>query len=138
MRYDPETPFSILIAVERPLLRDAIAAHFKTPEYRLQFVADGDLALRMVKTRKFELIVMGFVLTGLDGLELLKALQAFDPRQPVIMVGDSGHEIEDVYLRCAELLGAAHTFRMPLDPKAFERHARNLMLERRLLAGPRV
>jgi CheY-like chemotaxis protein len=133
MQYDePETPYSILIAGRGADFRQTIAASFRDNVYRVVFAADGKEAFDQAKSQHFDLVITGITMSKLDGIELLTALRQLDSNRPVIMVAEGTGEIENVYLRCAALLGAARTFQHPIDPLTFYRNARAVMLQSRL------
>lgn len=124
--------YSILIAGRNPQLREAVAANFPAQAYSVAFAADGREAFDKAKAQHFDLVITGILMGKLDGIELLDALRKLDANRPVIVVADSDSEIENVYLRCAALMGAARTFQHPLDPLTFHRNARAVILQSRL------
>ncbi len=63
----------------------------------------------------------------MDGLELLRAIVETVPNLRVIVVGDADPKMNPVYLKCASLLGAAHTLNYPPDPKTFLDGAREVI-----------
>jgi DNA-binding response OmpR family regulator len=133
MQYDQsETPYSILIAARSADLRESVAANFRNNVYRIVFASDGKDAFDKAKSDHFDLVITGITMSKLDGIELLTSLRQLNPDRPVIMVGEGAGEIENVYLRCAALLGAARTFVHPLDPLTFYRNARAVILQSRL------
>lgn len=129
---DANAQYSILIAGRNPQLRDAIAGNFPASAYHVTHAVDGKDAFDKAKAQHFDLIITGILMGKLDGIELLDALRKLDAKRPVIVIAEGNGEIENVYLRCAALMGAVRTFQHPLDPLTFHRNARAVILQSRL------
>ena len=56
----------------------------------------GDLGLRMATERSYDLLLLDLVLPGRDGLEILQAVRALRPTQPVILLTARGDESDRV------------------------------------------
>ena len=91
-------------------------------------------ALEKIKSQKFDLVVTGIQMRHMDGLELLRIVKERVPSLPVIAIGDANPEMNQVYLRCAELLGVFETHDFPPDPDRFLDGARRAVRQHQ--AGP--
>jgi len=65
------------------------------------------------------LIVSSVVMPRMDGLEFLRVMREREPMIPVIVIASGDNAIDQVYLRGADLLGAARSFTWPLMESAF-------------------
>ncbi|HEX8149620.1 MAG TPA: response regulator [Pyrinomonadaceae bacterium] len=100
--------FSILYAEEAPLVADAVRETLEAEGWRVEVCARGDEALRRLQNGgRFDLLILDFLLPGLDGLELTRRARALprEARTPIIMFTDSEVERDarragvDAYLR---------------------------------------
>jgi len=83
--------------------------------YRVTLCSNGEAVLAELATSAFDLLITAVCMPRLDGLELLMLLKEQMPDLPVIAIAEQSREIDQIYLRNAELFGAAATFTRPLD-----------------------
>src|SRR5215213_4768373 len=99
--------YSILYAEHAPLVADAVRETLEAEGWRVEVCARGDEALVRLHGARFDLIILDFLLPGLDGLEVARRARALPraPRTPIIMFTDSEVERDarragvDAYLR---------------------------------------
>lgn len=100
--------YSILYAEQSPLVADAVRETLEAEGWRVEVCASGDEALsRLQGGGRFDLLILDFRLSGLDGLELARRARALPRgvRTPIIMFTDSEVERDarragvDAYLR---------------------------------------
>ncbi|HEX8186780.1 MAG TPA: response regulator [Pyrinomonadaceae bacterium] len=100
--------FSILYAEQEPIVADAVRETLEAEGWRVEVCARGDEALRRLQNGgRFDLLILDFLLPGLDGLELARRARALRraARTPIIMFTDSEVERDarragvDAYLR---------------------------------------
>lgn len=100
--------FSILYAEQAPLVADAVRETLEAEGWRVEVCARGDEALRRLQHGgRFDLLIIDFRLSGLDGLEVARRARALPraARTPIIMFTDSEVERDarragvDAYLR---------------------------------------
>lgn len=81
---------TILIVDDEPSVREVLVAYFQheyVPRgYVLETAADGAEAVAAVRRRRPALVLLDVEMPGLNGLAALRAIRAFDPTIPVIMV----------------------------------------------------
>ena len=81
---------TILIVDDEPSVRAVLVAFFEheyVPRgYVLETAADGAEAVAAVLRRRPALVLLDVEMPGLDGIAALRAIRAFDPTIPVIMV----------------------------------------------------
>lgn len=80
---------------------------------------NGEEALALVSKGGVVLVVSSVVMPRMDGLELLRVMREREPMIPVIVIATGDNAIDQVYLRGADLLGAARSFTWPLLESAF-------------------
>ncbi len=87
---------------------------------------DGESALRLVRERQPEVVVLDIAMPGLDGLEVLRRLRA-DPSTaelPVILVSARAQEAD---VRLAYEEGASKYISKPFSPRELAAAARELL-----------
>jgi len=105
------TPHRLLVVDDdepvRLLLRDAFGA-----SYTVVTAADGYEALAELREARPTVVLLDILMPGMDGVETLERIQAFDPSIPVIML--TANQDED----CAQatlIAGAFDYVRKPFD-----------------------
>jgi CheY-like chemotaxis protein len=105
----------------------AIAETFRAHGYRVTLCANGEEVLARLAASACDLLITAVSMPALDGLELLMLLKERMPDLPVIAIAEQSRDIDHVYLRNAQLLGAVATFARPLPmPKLVESVSRAL------------
>jgi CheY-like chemotaxis protein len=85
----------ILVAEDDPALREALREVLALAGYAAVTVSDGMQALAAARAEPPDLIILDHLMPGLDGLSVLRALQA-DPRLqriPVILLTGAAHDL---------------------------------------------
>ncbi|AKQ66071.1 DNA-binding heavy metal response regulator [Myxococcus hansupus] len=77
---------SILIVEDESRVRAFIARGLQEEGFRVRESADGLQAQELLHTERFDLIVLDWMLPGLPGLELLRAMRAQGDNTPVLML----------------------------------------------------
>jgi two-component system chemotaxis response regulator CheY len=90
--------------LSRTILQDA--------GHELRFAPNGEVALRIFKSQKFDVVITDLSMPNLDGHELIKELRALDPDVRVIVI--SGMSAEK--LERAAVLGASFVIAKPYTP----------------------
>jgi two-component system phosphate regulon response regulator PhoB len=99
---------SILYAEEAPAVADAVKETLEAEGWLVEVCARGDEALRRLgEGARFDLLILSFLLPGMDGLELARRVRALPEasRTPIIMLTASEVEPEarragvDAFLR---------------------------------------
>jgi two-component system response regulator AtoC len=101
----------LLIEDERTLAR-AIQAFLTEEGYEVVVAHDAEMALQQLETVRPDLVFSDVRLPGMDGITLLKRLQAFDAGLPVIILTAHG-SVEGAVE--AMKLGAFHYLKKPVD-----------------------
>ena len=79
-------PIRILVVDGDLALRETSAKLLEADGYRVTVASRGDQALRLLERRAFEIIILDLQVSGVSGLELLRAIHATRPQSVVIAV----------------------------------------------------
>ncbi|MBV8685095.1 MAG: response regulator [Alphaproteobacteria bacterium] len=79
----------ILVVDDEPQVRAMIVRALVELGYQVREAADGEEALRLVAERRPELVVLDYVMPGLDGAETARRIAATEPDLPIIF--STGH-----------------------------------------------
>jgi two-component system OmpR family response regulator len=115
----PKGSPSILVASGKASEREMLAELLSAEGYGVSLAENGEAVLKRLKQERFDLIVASVVMPRIDGLELLKSLSVQLPGLPVVVLAPGHGKIDQTYLKCAALLGAAGSHAQPFRPKAF-------------------
>ncbi|MBI5015755.1 MAG: sigma-54-dependent Fis family transcriptional regulator [Deltaproteobacteria bacterium] len=103
---------SILVVEDHSALRDALAIGLGTQGHHVVTCPRGDAAIRTLETQSFDVVVTDLRLPGADGLQVLEATKACQPRTAVILMTAHG-TMESVVQ--ALRLGALDFIEKPFD-----------------------
>ena len=115
---------SVLIVDDKDSLRDMLAKTLSVEGYEVESAADGENAIKLADTRRFDVVLTDLRLPTMDGIEVLSKLKEMDPSQEVIMMTAFGTIETAVH---AMKLGAFDFLTKPFDPEHL-----TLLLERAL------
>ena len=76
----------LLVVDDEPFLRDAVAASLRFLGFEVTTAGTGTGALRLVRDRPFDLVVMDVMLPDTDGFEVVRRLRQEGCRVPVIFL----------------------------------------------------
>ena len=106
----------VLIVEDEPDIRDLLAFHLEREGYHVTRSRTGADALRQVRARPPDLILLDLMLPELDGLEVCRRLRQ-DPRTasvPIVMLTARGEEVDRIL---GLELGADDYIVKPFSPK---------------------
>ena len=96
----------ILRSLDRLLTREG---------YEVETAADGFIALKMFEERAADLVITDINMPGMDGIEVITALQDLRSDVPVIAISAGGLLPSEVLLQNADMLGAISSISKPFD-----------------------
>jgi two-component system phosphate regulon response regulator PhoB len=76
----------ILLVEDEQDIRSLMALHLRREGLELVEAADGDEALRALQQGGWSVLVFDWMLPGMNGLELIRAVRQQDPKTPILMV----------------------------------------------------
>ena len=87
---------SILVVEDDKWTRDAVVAVLRQGGFNVRATASGWIALRMIRRKKFDLLVADIGLPGgLDGLELARYARLGDPALKCLFISGGQHAVTD-------------------------------------------
>jgi DNA-binding response OmpR family regulator len=107
--YPPVPEFKILIADDDPGIRSFLRRGLRLEGYGVIEAASGEAAITMARDAKPDLVVLDWMMPGIDGPEALRQIRARDAAMPVIFfTGRFGRREEGL------ALGAQDYFEKPI------------------------
>lgn len=117
----------ILVVEDETSLSDLLQVNLKTEGYRVEVASDGNEAMELFSTRRYDLIVLDIMLPGMDGLTICRKIRASNHKIPILFLtakneakdrieglrtGGDDHlgkpfELEELLLRVSKLLERA-------------------------------
>src|SRR4051812_36218240 len=79
-------PRKILIVEDENDIATLMQLHLSRAGHEVAHVTNGDAALDTAALRKFDLVILDWMLPGLSGLEVCRRLRAERPTIPILMV----------------------------------------------------
>ena len=114
---------TILLVEDEPDLARVIARELEVAGYGVRCAADGETALRALLDRLPDLVVLDWMLPGMDGLEVLKRLRQTSAL-PVLMLTARSEEVDRVI---GLELGADDYLTKPFGPRELIARVRALL-----------
>src|SRR5262249_49445927 len=108
-----------LLVSGKPKERAAWRTALSDSRYVISEVENGVAALKAIILEEADIIIAGVTMARLDALELLRAAHDLEQSPPIVGVASGNSEINQVYWRTANLLGAAATYMHPFDAAEF-------------------
>jgi two-component system response regulator (stage 0 sporulation protein F) len=80
---------TILVVDDEPQVRATIGRALVELGYRVAEAASGPEALRLIRDESPDLVVLDFLMPGMDGAETAREIAALDPELPIVF--STGH-----------------------------------------------
>ena len=77
---------NLLVVEDEPFLRKAVAAALRFLGFQVTAAENGTDALRLARSRPFDLLVLDVMLPGIDGFEIVRRLRGDGNQVPVIFL----------------------------------------------------
>jgi DNA-binding response OmpR family regulator len=93
------TPRPVVLVVEdEQNIRELVCLHLGLENYDCVPCADGEAALKLSRTRRFDLVILDLMLPGLDGVTVCRAIrrESENPDVPVLMLTARREESDKV------------------------------------------
>jgi DNA-binding response OmpR family regulator len=100
----------ILLVDDQKELRDLLSRFFLLNGYEVEDVEDGEAAMALIKSKRYDLIVADFKMPRMDGLDLTRKLKLYYPSVSILIMSGSG--VGEAFFREA---GADAFLTKPLD-----------------------
>jgi CheY-like chemotaxis protein len=79
----------ILVVDDEPTVRATIVQALEQLGYAVREAADGSAALEQVRDKAPSLVILDYVMPGMDGAEVAREIAAIDPELPIVF--STGH-----------------------------------------------
>lgn len=89
----PPTPH-LLVVDDQPVVREILAAMLQVEGYDVTSAASGIEGLTLLRTRRFDLILLDVNMPGASGWSVLDQLDAIAGAPPVLIISDERYEDE--------------------------------------------
>ncbi len=101
----------ILVVDDEEQVRHLLGVFLREAGYQVSEASDGEQAVRLVKQKAPDLVVLDLVMPEKEGAETVMDMRRLHPELPVLAI--SGVVGAEFYLHAAKLLGASATLRKP-------------------------
>src|SRR5512132_4193721 len=89
---------TVLVVEDEPNIRELVCLHLGLENYECVQVGDGEGALKLARSRHFDLVILDVMLPGLDGVTVCRAIRrdSENPDVPVLMLTARREESDKV------------------------------------------
>ncbi len=102
----------ILVAEDSPQIRDIIEFFLRRNGFIVECATDGEMASRMLNERGYDLLVTDFMMPGLSGVQLVKAMRERGDTTPVLLLSGT---VKAVALAAARKFGGVEVMEKPFN-----------------------
>lgn len=95
-------------------LRNSLANQFLNEDFEVETASDGDIALDMIKSNHYDIVLLDLKMPRMDGLSVLKELKLLNKNPHIIML--TGVDDVPTAIECVKL-GARDYISKPYDPE---------------------
>ncbi|MGB9721553.1 MAG: sigma-54-dependent transcriptional regulator [bacterium] len=120
----------ILVVDDEEIMRNSLCDWLNEDGYIAETVEDGYKAIDRIKRETFDLAIVDLKMPGIDGIEVLKQMNAINPRLPVIII-TAYATIDSAVMAMKE--GAADYIVKPFNPEEISLVIKKLIEHQRLI-----
>ena len=108
---------TVLVVDDSPTIRKVVSWHLEARGYHALTAPDGHQALQALLAHRVDLVLLDFVMPGMNGLQVCRQLKAHPTlyRLPVVLMSAKGDKIRGQFL---QQTGAVDAITKPFDPLA--------------------
>lgn len=106
----------VIVVEDDSLYRNLVQKILKKKGYQVEAYANGDEAIRAIRSSDFDLLVTDMVMPGTEGIELIAEIKDCRPQIKVLAVSGSGSVGRSTYLALAKAHGADAILEKPFSP----------------------
>ncbi|WP_395659389.1 response regulator transcription factor [Nocardioides sp.] len=123
----------VLVVDDDHTVREVVVSYLRAHEHEVTEAADGETALRLVRDRPVDLVVLDLMLPGIDGIEVCRRLrEAGDV--PVVMLTALGEETDRVV---GLEVGADDYVTKPFSPRELALRVDSVLRRTHVAVAPR-
>jgi len=106
----------ILVVEDIAVVRQSVRAVLEEVGHQVEEAADGNEGLRMMRERRYDLVIADIWMPKLDGIALLKSMKAIASPPPVIIISGGGPKASlELSATLAETWGADAILYKPFE-----------------------
>jgi len=109
----------ILIIDDDGITRSLCRHFLEEAGYHVTDTDSGDMALDLLKTESFDLIITDLMMPAKDGLQTILEIQRLPQKHKIIAMSSGGPSRSTRLLKVAQGYGAVETLLKPLSPDVF-------------------
>jgi|ERR1051326_991564 DNA-binding NtrC family response regulator len=107
--------YKLLIIDDDPIIRETLSRVF-SERYECDTADRGEQALEIIDFQHYDAVITDISMPGIDGLQILKQVQARHIGTPVIIISGKGDEFRDLFME----MGAFAYFTKPFHLEDLE------------------
>lgn len=108
---------TVLVVDDSPTIRKVVVRQLQARGYEALTASDGAVALSLLQARQVDVVLMDFVLPGMNGIQVCRALRA-NPATSTIPVVLMSAKAEKIRRQALQQAGAVDAITKPFDPLA--------------------
>ena len=101
----------VLIVDEAETIRFIISETLRPFGYEIDTAENGEAALQKIKSKNYNLIITGYTVPKINGLELTRRINKIDPSLPILAFATEG--LSDEFLESGALACLKNPFSIP-------------------------
>jgi CheY-like chemotaxis protein len=117
----------VLVIEDNSEVRNLLERSLNREGYSVLTCADGTVALDLLSRRTFRLVVTDILMPGLDGYDVIKTINASNPKPRVLAISGGTMNMTGLLLKMARHLGCERVLAKPLDLQEFYGVVRELI-----------
>ena len=102
----------VLVVDDDPIIRMLLTRVLEREQLEVQTAPDSSTALELCAASTFDLFLIDYLLPGMDGLALARAIRGQHPELPIALITGSAHLVSAADLAAA---GITRLFAKPFD-----------------------
>ena len=118
-----ERSLTALVVDDEKVIRDFLIKFLKMYDIEARCAKDGDGAIELARTEKFDVIFLDVRMPKMDGLEALRKLKRLNPEARYVMM--TGYAVDDL-LEEAKKEGIAASIKKPFEIDEITREINNI------------
>jgi CheY-like chemotaxis protein len=120
--------YRVLIVEDDAIIRDMLVQMMRQEGYDTYEAEDGKEALKIVDSRKPNLVITDLLMPEKEGLELIQEVRKKDKKIKIVAISGGSRLIDaDQSLKTAQLIGADRVCKKPLNRTKFIQDMRELI-----------